>query len=499
VTLTKRLTKGSKLTHAEMDANLDHLGLSENHSFTQAGSGAMDRNVQSRLRDWVSVFDFMTAAQIADVKAQTVTQDVTSAIQATIDSLSTTGGVVYLPPGIYKTTSSLTLTNAITLQGSGFNKNTSRIYPTSAVSIAIKNANWDLAGDNSQITIRDLSIAPESYGDIDRVIALQGFWLNLENLKFEGADATSGCLLLKDGQYATLRNIIGLGHSAPGTVGAGSGIVIDNFDNVFGVVDVEGFAIGIDLLNDPKSCNLVARCELNTQGIRTTGDDHFIHGTFSLCDARWLNVTSGSNNRFFVSRDSDTSVPANPVILAAGASGNWVFTDESVTANNTSNFLLGAQFQATPGSVSAPGITFVADPQTGFFWLADGAIEIAINGSHEARITGTQFRLASDQNLSFSSGAPTAAADVLIGRGAADVLQLASGDSFRPADASGQTLGDSSHTWRVYHDVVATASLPAAGSSMDGAILIEDAGAGNRNLIVYAGGERFRIDGGAAF
>lgn len=47
--------------------------------------------------------------------------------------------------------------------------------------------------------------------------------------------------------------------------------------------------------------------------------------------------------------------------------------------------------------------------------------------------------------------------------------------------------------------VVATASLPAAAAAMNGTVLIEDVGAGDRNLIVYAGGERFRIDGGAAF
>lgn len=45
-------------------------------------------------------------------------------------------------------------------------------------------------------------------------------------------------------------------------------------------------------------------------------------------------------------------------------------------------------------------------------------------------------------------------------------------------------------------DVVPTADLPAAGPSEDGRILIEDAGAGDRNLIIYAGGQRFRIDGG---
>lgn len=46
--------------------------------------------------------------------------------------------------------------------------------------------------------------------------------------------------------------------------------------------------------------------------------------------------------------------------------------------------------------------------------------------------------------------------------------------------------------------VVLTASLPAA-SALDNAILIEDGGTGDRNLVIYAGGQRFRIDGGAAF
>ena len=48
-------------------------------------------------------------------------------------------------------------------------------------------------------------------------------------------------------------------------------------------------------------------------------------------------------------------------------------------------------------------------------------------------------------------------------------------------------------------EVIATGSLPAAGASQDGKVLIEDAGAGDRNLIIYAGGERFRIDGGSTF
>ncbi len=45
--------------------------------------------------------------------------------------------------------------------------------------------------------------------------------------------------------------------------------------------------------------------------------------------------------------------------------------------------------------------------------------------------------------------------------------------------------------------VIATASLPAAATVQNGRAVIEDAGTGDRNLIIYAGGQRFRIDGGA--
>jgi hypothetical protein len=46
-------------------------------------------------------------------------------------------------------------------------------------------------------------------------------------------------------------------------------------------------------------------------------------------------------------------------------------------------------------------------------------------------------------------------------------------------------------------NIVATANLPAASATQNGRILIEDNGTGDRNLIIYAGGQRFRIDGGA--
>ncbi len=67
----------------------------------------------------------------------------------------------------------------------------------------------------------------------------------------------------------------------------------------------------------------------------------------------------------------------------------------------------------------------------------------------------------------------------------------------RTRDNTG-TLEAGSTMFGVYGiPVVARASLPAAGATQDGLIIVDDNGTGDRNLIVYAGGERFRIDGGA--
>jgi hypothetical protein len=67
----------------------------------------------------VNAFDFMTAAQIADVQARTVTVDTTTAIQTAINSLGTGGGVVRLPKGRYLTTAKLTLPTGVSLIGDG--------------------------------------------------------------------------------------------------------------------------------------------------------------------------------------------------------------------------------------------------------------------------------------------------------------------------------------------------------------------------------------------
>ena len=73
-------------------------------TYNEGGTGAVNRTVQSKLQERVSVKDF---GAVGDGS-----HDDTAAIQATIDSLSQagTGGVVYLPAGTYKVTSNLNIT-----------------------------------------------------------------------------------------------------------------------------------------------------------------------------------------------------------------------------------------------------------------------------------------------------------------------------------------------------------------------------------------------------
>ncbi len=101
--------------------------------FIQAGTGALLRAVQDRLRESISVFDYMTAAQIADIKAGTASIDCTAAIQNAITYaaqaqpntswLTTVTGyaaprAVVFPSGVYKVSGAKILVpSALLLRG----------------------------------------------------------------------------------------------------------------------------------------------------------------------------------------------------------------------------------------------------------------------------------------------------------------------------------------------------------------------------------------------
>lgn len=68
-----------------------------NVGFLPSGTGAVATTSQAKMRERVSLFDRMTAAQIADVQANTALVDVTTAVQTAL----TIGGPIYAPAGTY--------------------------------------------------------------------------------------------------------------------------------------------------------------------------------------------------------------------------------------------------------------------------------------------------------------------------------------------------------------------------------------------------------------
>jgi hypothetical protein len=86
-------------------------------TFIQAGTGAVARTAQAKMRDVVSAFDYMTDAEIADVKAGTKTLTVTTALQAAADYAYKNGKILLIPAGTYK--AKLTLPPAGTTEPRG--------------------------------------------------------------------------------------------------------------------------------------------------------------------------------------------------------------------------------------------------------------------------------------------------------------------------------------------------------------------------------------------
>jgi hypothetical protein len=83
-------------------------GLSSDRvEYTEGGIGSTVRQLTSKLQESVSVFDFMTPAQIADVQAGTLLIDVTSSIAAALAAADE----VYFPEGAYYVTNDGTPTS----------------------------------------------------------------------------------------------------------------------------------------------------------------------------------------------------------------------------------------------------------------------------------------------------------------------------------------------------------------------------------------------------
>ena len=101
VTFVSGLHVGASVKFTTSSINASSYGDASQIAYTPAGTGAVTTNVQTKLRQTVSVIDFGATGN--------GTTDDTAAIQAAINALATTGGIVLIPPGIYKVSSTLNI------------------------------------------------------------------------------------------------------------------------------------------------------------------------------------------------------------------------------------------------------------------------------------------------------------------------------------------------------------------------------------------------------
>jgi hypothetical protein len=129
-------------------------------NYSEGSTGATTRTVASKLRESVSVFDFMTPAQIADVQAGTLFVDVTAPINAALlaaDEVYFPEGAYYVSNGGTSTDGAIQVLNGTTgkvLRGAGRGNTVLRNFGSGPCISSIGNAIFA----NVSVNIRDLTI-----------------------------------------------------------------------------------------------------------------------------------------------------------------------------------------------------------------------------------------------------------------------------------------------------------------------------------------------------
>lgn len=478
--------------------------------FLQSGVGAVARTLQAKVRERISVKDF---GAVGDG----VTDDA-AAIQAAIDyaqtllPLNTWGAPeVFFPSGDYLIGSTLVWKSAALIGEGSPNSGVRLTWGGAAGGTLMQKwadshggnksfgymecLNLRGSGANKPAILLDLST---SVTTVDVMFQLRrvhlsvasdvlvnvGYWTNLHwsDMRFDGGD-----------NYAIrAEQIVG---------GSGASFCIDRFtyDNGgtgkgFLRLDTSaaGVNVGVVSLKD-------ARVELNGAW---SGEKAFISHApgaavrtahFSLENIAFAD--GGTVGNFVLYRDSATNgsevLHCRNIIFNSAAA--WTTVGGALTANlqavpPTRNY---AELLATVSAQSAGAIF------SDLGWCAPASSTVYPAYMRQTGDTKERWRMRSDGRMEWGPGG-AADTDTVLERSTADTLRLATGDKFIP-QTTGQQLGAAGNQWRVFNQVVAAADLPAGGPTMNGVILIEDGGGGNRNLVFYTNDGRYRVAGGAVF
>lgn len=160
-------------------------------SYAPSGFGAVTTNVQAKLRQYVSVFDYMTTAQIIDVQTAAGLLDVASVIMTATTACVTAGKALFFPAGTYTCTT-------ITAQ-----------------------AGMKWVGESSVTTIIKLKNGTNANLVNSPTSTIDDLWI--QSIRFDGNSPgnTAGDTLVLAGQKPTLIDVVVLRSAGNGIVTSG--------------------------------------------------------------------------------------------------------------------------------------------------------------------------------------------------------------------------------------------------------------------------------------
>src|SRR3990167_2886407 len=256
---------------------------------------------------------------------------------------------------------------------------------------------------------------------------------------------------------------------------------------------------------------------------------NYASGPRTLMDGAWLNIASatytdnvtaasGTAPRFMAyafqrpavaaANSSVTTTDAATVFIASApvAGDNMTLTNRYALWVDQGNVFFGGNLFASGSMTLSGNLLYSGGSQWTVGATSNFRVVFLTNNLERMRITAdgivsflganTTNATAGDLVVANTLGLKSANAE------ANDTLYLVSMDVNGNAILGGGSAGRTKlfdDTQRLHLPVVAAGSLPVPGADEDGSVLIENNGVGDRNLIIYASGQRFRIDGGSAF
>lgn len=298
-------------------------GATSQLQYLQGATGSVARSLTSKFQDTVSVFDFMTAAQIVNVLTGAATIDVSGAIQACINYVGNQwhGGICYNPPGQYLISSTLNETKPyVSLQGAGVSS-TVFVTTTNITDLNIgTNPITGLVGNNVlDIGFYHTNAVAKTVPDVVLLSPLQS------TIRASFTNGAYG-LVMYGGQGVELDRII-----APGNYNPASNAVLNSAQAItlYAASTAPGYTMGVGAVDLPTEVEIhspyingpeIQGWEIGLAiyaGEHVTLDGDYYIGQSTLDN---VHIEQDANNKLIL----ETTLAPGGYIDGAGRAGVWI-------------------------------------------------------------------------------------------------------------------------------------------------------------------------------